>query len=127
MIIADTHTWVWWNANSRKLSSRARAVLETSSEISLCAISCWEIAMLVARDRLRFDRDVLLWLRQSLAAPQARLLPLDPDIAVESSRLNWSHNDPADRIIVASALVHRARIITKDKRIRSFRGVQSLW
>jgi len=127
VIIADTHAWVWWHASPKKLSARARAALGTSSEIGLCAISCWEIATLVARKRLSFDRDVLLWLKQSLSTSQARLVPLDPDIAVACSQLKWNHSDSADRLIVASAVIHRAQIVTKDERIRSFRQVQSIW
>jgi PIN domain nuclease of toxin-antitoxin system len=127
VIVADTHAFVWWVNGSRGLSPRAKTALTEAPEIGLCAISCWEIAMLVARDRLRFDRDVLVWLKQALASPRVRLLPLDPEVAVESARLEWPNGEPADRMIVATARVHRAPIITKDDRIRSLSGATVIW
>ena len=49
MIVADTHAWIWWMSGSRKLSARARRELEAADEVGICAISCWEVAMLAAR------------------------------------------------------------------------------
>ncbi len=128
MVVADTHSWIWWASAPRKLSSRARRALEEADEIGVCSISCWELAMLVAKSRLELDRDVLVWIKQSLALPRMTLLPLTPECAVLAAELTEEcHGDPADRIIVATTLKARARLVTRDRRIRSFRKVQSVW
>jgi PIN domain nuclease of toxin-antitoxin system len=128
LIVLDTHVWVWWAAEPRKLSPKARRAIEEAPELGVCAISCWEVAMLVARDRLALDRAVSHWVRQALALPKVVSLPLTPEIAVRAAAFDASvPGDPADRMIVATALHHHAPVVTKDKRIQSFREVHTVW
>lgn len=127
MIIADTHAWIWWISESRRLSKRARAAFDEAAVVGLSAISLWEIAALVERGRLQLDRNVLVWVRQALAVPRARLVSISPEIAVIAARWDWEHRDPADRIIAATAKFHAAPLITKDERIRAFKGIETIW
>lgn len=83
--------------------------------------------MLVHKGRLDFDRDVLEWVRQAIAKPRVKLLELGPEIAVNAARIENFHADPADRIIVATALAYRAPIVTKDSLIQSFDRVETIW
>ena len=110
MILADTHAWIWWMADPAQLSKRARRTFEESDKIGVCAISCWEVAMLVAKKRIGLDRDVLTWIKQSLAQPRFELIAISPEIAVEAGRLSDRlHGDPADRLIVAAADAFKSR------------------
>lgn len=128
MIVLDTHAWVWWVAEPAKLSVRARAAIDRSDALGVCAISCWEVAMLVAKQRLRLDRDTLLWIRQALALARLELLALTPEVAVASSRLSGDFpGDPADRLIVAAALENRAEFVSKDARLRGWGGLTTIW
>jgi PIN domain nuclease of toxin-antitoxin system len=128
VIVLDTHAWIWWVAEPEKLSARARHAIDAAETLGVCAISCWEVAMLVARRRLELDRDVLLWIRQALAVPRVTLLPLTPEICVASVPLErGSPADPADRMIAASALEHRAPVVTKDARLRSMPLLETVW
>ncbi len=127
MIVADTHAWVWWIDWRHRLSRRARETLDRAEEIGVSVISCWEVALLAAKGRLKLDRDVMLWIEQALELPAVRLLDLSPAIAVSSTLLEWEHEDPADRIILATAMAHRASVVSKDRRIRSFRAVNTIW
>lgn len=128
MIILDTHAWIWWVAEPAKLSRRARGEIDQADALGLCAISCWEVAMLVARKRLELDRDTLLWIRQALAVPRTTLLPLTPEVAVASSELPESFpGDPADRMIAATALGEGAAIVSKDARLRSVPQLRTIW
>jgi PIN domain nuclease of toxin-antitoxin system len=127
MIVLDTHAWIWWTADPDCLSPRARHAIEQSTEIGIAAISCWEVAMLVQKGRLEFDRDVLLWVRQALAQPRCSLLPPTPDIAVASAQLTDFAGDPADRIIVATTLAYRAQLVTKDRALRLDKRVVTVW
>lgn len=115
MIILDTHAWIWWVNESAKLTPKAKLAIEEADSIGISAISCWEVSMLVAKERIGFSMDVQVWIELALQRPRARLLPITPEIAVLSTRLPGSfHGDPSDRLIVATSLVHKAILITKD-------------
>ena len=127
LILLDTHTWIWWTDDPRKLSAKARQMIEEAPLIGIATISCWEVAMLVHKGRLRLDRDLRQWVPQALAQPRLALLPLTPEIAVTSVELGDLPQDPADRMIAATALEHRVPLLTKDSRLRSFQKIQSVW
>jgi len=128
LIILDTHAWIWWVAEPGKLSARARHAIDAAEALGICAISCWEVAMLAAKRRLELDRDILLWIRQALALPRVTFLALTPEISVASALfLEESPADPADRMIAASALEHRSPIVTKDSRLRSVPRIEIVW
>lgn len=128
MIVLDTHAWVWWAASSPSLSKRAARSIRVARTLYVSAISCWEVAMLAAKGRLVFDRDVEIWLDLALALPGVQLVPLSPRIAVRSARLEESFlGDPADRIVVATALEYSCPIATKDKRIGNYPKVRVIW
>lgn len=124
----DTHVWVWHESNPEKLSERATSAIREASMVGVSAISCWEIPMLVERARLSLDRDVLVWLKQALAQPRIRLLPVTPEIGVASSTLGPDfHGDPADRLIAAATLLHKAKLVTKDRRLRDATQIPTVW
>jgi PIN domain nuclease of toxin-antitoxin system len=128
MILLDTHAWIWWAASSPNLSKRAAKYINSADAIYISAISCWEVAMLVAKDRLVLDRDVEVWIDQALKLPRVRLVPLTPQIAVRSSKLDKTFTgDPADRIIVATALEYGYPIVSKDERIKKYSKVRVIW
>lgn len=84
--------------------------------------------MLVERRRLELDRSVMDWLSDALDLDGVEVLPLTIDIAVRSTRLGReAPADPADRLIVATALMHGAPLVTRDERIRTFAGVTTIW
>ena len=128
MIVLDTHAWLWWVSKPSELSRAARQRIVSETRIGVSAISCLEVATAVAKKRITLDRDPLSWLEQALALPKLDLLPLTPAIAVKATQLG--HNfpgDPADRVIVATAILESAALITKDSRIRDYSAVTSVW
>jgi len=128
VILLDTHAWLWWTASSPRLSKRARKAIDSSEAVTVSAISCWEVAMLVAKGRLAFDRDVEVWIDQALKLPRVRLIPLTPRIAVRSSRVRGDFaGDPADCIIIATALEYGCPIVSKDNRIKNYPDVRVIW
>ena len=120
-LLLDTHAWVWLVEGRQDVQKVARVTLEQASEDSLlrlCANSMWEVAMLEARGRLRFDIPGVQWLEAALGIPGLSLVPLTPSICRESSRLPGAfHGDPADRLIVATARQSHARLVTRDRQI----------
>ena len=128
MILLDTHAWVWWAADRAKLSAAARAAIAAEDERGISGISLWEVATLAANGKLILDRDLKDWIEGALASAQVRVVPIRADIAVRSTRLGHAfHGDPADRLIVATAISEAARLVTKDAKIRSYAGVESVW
>ena len=128
MIVIDSHVWIWWwSLTPDALSAAARQAIDSADEIGIPVIACVEVAQAERRRRIRLDRPITAWIEQCLASERVRLLALTPSIAIEASRLKWNHRDPFDRVIAATAIVHRAPLVTKDERIRKFQGVATIW
>jgi PIN domain nuclease of toxin-antitoxin system len=128
MIVLDTHAWIWWTNESGKLSTKALDAINGADLIGIPAISCWELAMLVSKGRIGLSMDVQIWIDAALQRPKVSLLPLTPEIAVLSTRLPGDfHGDPSDRLIVASSLVHKAALVSKDGKIQSCQYLQVIW
>lgn len=128
MIVLDTHIWVWWVHGDARLPEAHKRLLEQHEQTGLgvSAISCWEVAKLVEKGRLRLPRPIDEWMRLALAYPGLTLLPLEPAVAIESTRLPAPfHGDPADQIIVATARIHRCAVVSVDRRICAYPHVQA--
>jgi len=123
-VVLDTHSLVWLMQGSERIGPLSRALIVAAAEtdaVFVAAVSAWEIAMLVAKDRLALDRDVGEWLDTALRLPGLRLAALDPLVAVDSTRLPGDvHGDPADRLIIATARRHAAVLITDDRLILEY-------
>ena len=84
--------------------------------------------MLAARQRVGLDREPLTWIKQALAWPRVKLVPISPEIVVEAARFPKDFlGDPADRLIVAAAMQQRATLVTKDRQIRASKQVRTVW
>lgn len=113
--VFDTHIWLRASAGDRQLG----ALQNFRGTAMVPAISVWEVAMLAAKGRLELQPEVDRWIRENLQPP-VRLEPLHPEISLESCRLEDFHGDPADRLIVATALVLGVPLITADHQIISW-------
>jgi PIN domain nuclease of toxin-antitoxin system len=126
----DTHVLLWWvNGDDAQLSKPARIAIAAEyagGEIGICAITGWEIAMLVKQGRLALAMDVVAWLDQ--VASLVTFLPVDRDIAVKAVDLPGDfHKDPADRMIVAAARQLGAGLVTADEKIRNYPHLKTIW
>lgn len=84
--------------------------------------------MLVAKERIGFSIDVQIWIELALQRPHTDLLPITPEIAVLSTRLSDNfHGDPADRLIVATTLTYKSRLVSKDRKIVNSDLVTVVW
>jgi PIN domain nuclease of toxin-antitoxin system len=127
-VVLDTHAWLWWVSRPRSLGRRASARVAEAQRIGISAVSCLEVAVAVAKGRISLDRAPLDWLEQALALPRVELIALTPRIAVAASQLGRDFpGDPADRVIAATAQLEGATLLTKDRRIRSYRGIAAEW
>jgi PIN domain nuclease of toxin-antitoxin system len=119
--LLDTHALVWWVDGSKKLAreqSRATERAASAGALFLSEISFWEIAMLVEAGKLTLREPLDEWLERAAAAPAVQRIGITPTIAREIVSLTTTRKwDPADRIIVATARVLGARVVTSDSRI----------
>jgi PIN domain nuclease of toxin-antitoxin system len=123
-VLLDTHALVWLVTGDERLRPAVRRRIETAAQqqqLWVSAIMPWEVGMLVAKARLVLDRDVMDWLQAALALPGIRLAPLEPVVAVASTRLPGDlHGDPADRLIVATARHLGAALVTADAALLAY-------
>lgn len=129
MVLLDTHAWMWWIDAPKLLSKAAARAIDEADRVAVSTISCLEVGMLVARGRVRLDRDLREWVRRALALRRIEAVSADVDIAVQASLLDRASfpTDPADQIIYATARAINATLITKDRRIREFDPRGTLW
>ena len=124
LLLLDTHVWLWLVAGSGDLSTEARHTIERAAAagtLRIAAISLWEIALLASRGRIVLGKSAGSWLEEALVHPGPAIDPLSPQIAIESYALpDVFHRDPADRLIVATARVANAILMTRDQRILDY-------
>jgi PIN domain nuclease of toxin-antitoxin system len=124
LLLLDTHIWVWLMFATGDLSTTTRIAVDDAignGRARIATISFWEIAMLAARGKLRLDKPAGLWVQESLIGPSPAIESLTTDIAVEAGQLPGSfRSDPADLIIVATARVTGATLMTRDRRILAY-------
>ena len=119
--LLDTHVLIWWLNDLTRLSPQQREVVEAASPdapMHVSDISLWEVAMLQSLGRIRLALPLREWLDRAVAPPLVRRHGISPAIAAEMAALPDSfHRDPADRVLVATARVLGATLLTSDRRI----------
>lgn len=115
MLLLDTHIWIRWQnpqPSSMALSDRLIELIETADTVAISAISCWELGQLVKRQRVQISLPLDEWVKVAVADIQ--VLPIERQIALKAAQLPEHHRDPADRIIIATALIYNASLISLD-------------
>jgi PIN domain nuclease of toxin-antitoxin system len=118
--LLDIRVWIWFMLESAELalSSRNAVNRATFGQLRIAAISVWKAALLASRGRIALGRPLGQWITGAVSAPGLSIEPLLPQIAVEGCSLpDAFHRDPADRLIVATARVANATLMTSDRRI----------
>ncbi len=118
-VVLDTHALLWWHAESDRLSGDALRAIEYAEVVLVSPISFWEISMLVQKGRVGLDRPTAVWVGDFQLTERVEVADLTPTIAVRAAELLDFHGDPADRILVATAVSCGAPLITKDEKIHA--------
>lgn len=128
--LLDTHILLWWHEDRGRLSRDQQEVIaaaDADSPLLISDISLWEVAMLHSLGRIRLTIPLREWLGKLASPPLVRRNGMSPAIAAELASLPDSfHRDPADRILVATARVLGATLLTRDRRITEARLVDTL-
>ena len=127
MILLDTHVLLWLHFRPERLGAEVSRLIRQAldnQDLAVSAITFWEITLLSKKrrlDLLQSDDDTGRW-RRELLADGLREIPVDGDIGISSVNLDFPGDDPADRIIVATALVGGHQLVTEDRLILSWPG-----
>ena len=127
MIVLDTHAVLWWPYKPQKLGKRARRACERADRIGVSPMSIWEVGMLASRGRIRLRLPLSQWAGELLSGPRVLELPVTSEIAVLAAGLGGMHGDPADRIIIATAMQHGCKLVTCDEAIARGGMVETVW
>jgi PIN domain nuclease of toxin-antitoxin system len=124
-LLLDTHILLWLDNGDRKLSEPTRRAIEDArrdgARILLSAVSVWEISMLVEKGSLELDVAVERWVERVLDQSGLEAVPLDHVAASRAYALHdLEHRDPADRLLIGTAIVLGCPLVTYDDRIRRF-------
>jgi PIN domain nuclease of toxin-antitoxin system len=120
MVVLDTSTLLFWTAVPERLSARAEKTILDERELVISSISLWEIGLKVKRQQLFIPislREYIDWLK---GVDGVQIVPVTEETWLSNLELDWNHKDPADRTIVATALLLDCPLITSDRQIQSF-------
>ena len=129
-LLLDTCSFLWLASGSPELSAAARqAIAVGSNSLHLSAISITEVHRLVRARRIQIQapKGLETWLRTALQHHGIQVEPIGFDIAHQAEMLPPLHADPADRFIIATALVGGHTLVTPDKMIAQYLAIQVLW
>ncbi len=128
MIALDTHVWVFLvTGDLKRIPARTINKIKNSDKLYLCAISCWEVALLEKKGRLKLSMPADVWIFNALKFPQLEVIDLTPQLLVESVKIEKFHPDPADRMITAMCLLNGYTLVTKDKKIQHSGTIKTIW
>jgi len=114
-LLLDTHIWRWSLSAPERLGKRVRSTLtRKGTELWLSPISVWELLVLAERGRIRLAPEPRQWIEAALRGTPAHEAPLNNLVAIRSREVLPAHEDPADRFLVATALVYDLVLVTAD-------------
>ena len=128
MLMLDTHILVWLDQGSDFLGARARRTIEAAhmrEELGLATASFWEIGMLIVQERLKFDGVLSDW-RVGLLNSGFNEIPQDGAIALSAAGMKNLPGDPVDRLIVATTIAQKARLVTADEQLLGQRSIRTI-
>lgn len=118
MILLDTHVWLWWLLGEGPLSDEERTTLDehaSKKEIAISAASIWEAEMLQRKGMIELQPSFKTWIDLATQKGVCTVIPIDKDVILAQEKLPPEFpNDPADRLIVATALLKEYPLATKD-------------
>jgi PIN domain nuclease of toxin-antitoxin system len=125
--LLDTCAWIDAFSAPELLKPSVRKLLKSQRLVHVAAISLLEVARKEAKGELIFGMPLADWFRIALPPNRVKVIELSPEISIDATRLpGWSHKDPGDQLVVATARTHRLTVLTSDGKILSYPHVQSL-
>ena len=115
-VLLDTHAFLWWQEDSRKLGAEVRRAIARAETVWVSAASAWEVAIKVGLGKLKVPGSFADAVEQS----QFTALPIGFEHAALVGRLPRLHGDPFDRMLIAQAIVEGATLVTHDEQFEAY-------
>ena len=121
-LLLDTCALIWWTLDAGKLSSAAAQAIgkDQREDLYISSISIWEIGIKIKKGKLDIGTDIADYTARLAKLDRLKILPVDDAVWIKNLELDWDHRDPADRTIVATALLHRLAIVTADTSMAAY-------
>ena len=128
MLLLDTCALIWLVEDLTALGKGARnAISENPEDLYISAITALEITLLSAKKRIILPSEPFKWYSDAVRLHGIRELPVTGEIASLSGKLPPVHKDPCDRIIIATAILNRMKVLTADEVFREYKDVAVIW
>lgn len=128
MILLDTCSFLWLVSDQNQLSEKAKTAIESSKEsLFISSISAFEIALKCRSKKIRLPLPVKAWFDGAINFHGVREVPITSEIAIASVLLPPLHNDPCDRIIIATAMVNKMYILSPDRLLAKYERPRVVW
>jgi PIN domain nuclease of toxin-antitoxin system len=125
-LLLDTHIWIRWLSSDQPLPGELVEQIGEADQLAVSAVSCWEVAYLAKKKRIELPMRVSEWMCAALRGSGVEVINLSSEIAVKSADLPDIHRDPADRFIIATALVSGFQVASFDERFKQYECICDL-
>ena len=126
-LLLDTHIWLWSTLEPQRLSRRVhKALIDPENELWLSPVSVGELIVLLRKGRLTLRDDVAAWVAKTMQDLELTEAPLTVEVALAMSAISFSHGDPADHFLAATAKVFDLTLVTADEHLMHLPGIRVL-
>ncbi len=117
-LLLDTHIWIWSLLEPGHLRPKVvRALKNPANDLWLSPISIWEFLILVEKGRIVLESEPMRWLEKVFRQVPFKEASINFQVAKETRSMKLRHNDPADRVLAATALVYNLTLVTADEHL----------
>ena len=117
-LLLDTHIFLWSMLEPERLSKKVAAEFQKQkNQLWFSPISSWEIMLLDKKGKVSLDPDPASWLREAFKRVAIKEARINHEIAIQSCLIKLPHQDPADRLLAATALIYGLILVTADTRL----------
>ena len=126
VIVLDTSALIFWTLDPTRLSTLAvESIVEAKRKV-VSSISIWEIGLKVKQEKLKIPLPIIEYVGKLKIVEGMEIVPVDKRTWLKNLELDWDHKDPADRTIVATAMLLSIPLVTSDRIIRQFYA-ETVW
>lgn len=125
--LLDTHIWLWTSMQPDRLSSRlAKILADPQNELWVSPVSVWELTILCRKGRFRVHPDIPTWVAKTVSDLRLTEAPLTIEVVLALSSISFSHGDPADHFLAATAKLFDLTLVTADEKLMKAPGIKVL-
>ncbi|GBF81523.1 type II toxin-antitoxin system VapC family toxin [Aphanothece sacrum] len=120
-LLLDTHTFIWWNSDSSKLSKKILDLCgDRNNIILLSLVSIWEIEIKSKLGKLTLNNSLSAIIKHQKITNNIQLLPINLEHILQLETLNVYHKDPFDHLLIVQAMLENATLLSKDSKFGNY-------